>query len=109
MGVDPWICQTFAASPAEPGELPFWFRVENLFLGLEMSRGVCTKRSSIGGVPQLSVRRRSGRGETFECVAMLKVSISRSRKSAGRPNKYSESRLERAAARARRDNIPLRP
>jgi hypothetical protein len=26
MGVDPRICQTFAASPAEPGELPFWFR-----------------------------------------------------------------------------------
>src|SRR5436190_16025638 len=24
-GVDPRICQTFAASPAEPGELPFWF------------------------------------------------------------------------------------
>jgi hypothetical protein len=26
-GVDPRICQTFAASPAEPGELPFWFRL----------------------------------------------------------------------------------
>ena len=25
-GIDPRICQTFAASPAEPGELPFWFR-----------------------------------------------------------------------------------
>ena len=25
-GVDPRICQTFAASPAEPGELPLWFR-----------------------------------------------------------------------------------
>jgi len=24
-GVDPWTCQTFAASPAEPGELPCWF------------------------------------------------------------------------------------
>ena len=24
-GVDPRICQTFAASPAEPGELPLWF------------------------------------------------------------------------------------
>jgi hypothetical protein len=24
-GIDPRICQTFAASPAEPGELPFWF------------------------------------------------------------------------------------
>ena len=26
-GVDRRICQTFAASPAEPGELPCWFRV----------------------------------------------------------------------------------
>jgi hypothetical protein len=25
-GVDPRICRTFAASPAEPGELPLWFR-----------------------------------------------------------------------------------
>ena len=25
-GVDLLICQTFAASPAEPGELLFWFR-----------------------------------------------------------------------------------
>jgi hypothetical protein len=24
-GIDPRTCQTFAASPAEPGELPFWF------------------------------------------------------------------------------------
>src|SRR5437762_322315 len=29
-GVDPRICQTFAASPAEPGELPFWFSGEDL-------------------------------------------------------------------------------
>src|SRR5215467_3264218 len=27
-GVDCWICQTFAASPAEPGELPLWFRLK---------------------------------------------------------------------------------
>ena len=27
-GVDRRICQTFAASPAEPGELPCWFRME---------------------------------------------------------------------------------
>ena len=27
-GVDPRICQTFAASPAEPGELPYVFREE---------------------------------------------------------------------------------
>jgi hypothetical protein len=26
-GVDPLICQTFAASPAETGELLFWFRL----------------------------------------------------------------------------------
>jgi hypothetical protein len=25
-GVDPRVSQTFAASPAKPGELPFWFR-----------------------------------------------------------------------------------
>ena len=27
-GVDRRICQTFAASPAEPGELPCWFRID---------------------------------------------------------------------------------
>src|SRR3974390_2746037 len=29
-GDDPLICQTFAASPAEPGELLFWFSVETV-------------------------------------------------------------------------------
>ena len=28
-GFDPRICQTFAASPAEPGELPCWFSIMN--------------------------------------------------------------------------------
>src|ERR1700732_3327579 len=30
-GIDPRICQTFAASPAEPGELPFWFSTPRIF------------------------------------------------------------------------------
>jgi hypothetical protein len=34
-GVDRRICQTFAASPAEPGELPLGFRNRNLFTELK--------------------------------------------------------------------------
>src|SRR6516164_5123979 len=48
-GVDRRICQTFAASPAEPGELPFWFSV-----GAVMRESSCSSSISMRAADALN-------------------------------------------------------
>jgi hypothetical protein len=46
------ICQTFAASPAEPGELPFWFSWDSVSLssaGSPASTNAASGRSATRG------------------------------------------------------------
>src|SRR5215475_2090445 len=64
-------CQTFAASPAEPGELPLWFRVLSSTVQLEQPPryagcdskccGVCWRFDHNGGLAN------GGGGETQRC------------------------------------------
>jgi hypothetical protein len=49
-GIDPRICQTFAASPAEPGELPFWLCAFQIF-GVTMRAGLRATRRRLCGPP----------------------------------------------------------
>jgi hypothetical protein len=52
-GADRRICQTFAASPAEPGELPFWFRANpaETVINVFMAINVFMVHLSIAGTP----------------------------------------------------------
>jgi hypothetical protein len=55
-GADFGTCQTFAASPAEPGELPCWFRTQNSAIPADIAMTGTTRTMLVGLPSTMCVR-----------------------------------------------------